>query len=443
MAIHHEFGGNRTGFQFWDGWSREGKKYPDRQKIEKVWRSFDNYEDEPLTVATIHMLARECCDDPDNLLTEYFEPVEDIHDVAGTYARDMDQRDAANSTVADADADEHCLIKYSLRGKSAQFEAEMREQRFVLGEIAIVGHWTMIFAPPNTGKTLIVISLLIQGIKDGDINPEHVFYINADDGHADLTHKLWFAGRYGFHMLAPGHADLHARDLLGLLESLGDNGHAPETIVVLDTVKKFANPMDKGQCLQFGNGVREFTSKGGTVIALAHTNKNRATDGKPIPGGTSDFLDDADCAYIMDTIDDKNDICTVGFENIKSRGKVAKLATYQYSSAEDIVYRDLLDSVAPVDDLKAAAHLDLRDLPLIQAITDCINEGVTAKVAIIRKTAQATGESQRQAQRVLDKHTGTDPKQHKWKFTIGVRGVNTFELLPPPDDVPDIEDLGI
>jgi hypothetical protein len=66
---------------------------------------------------------------------------------------------------------------------------------------------------------------------------------------------------------------------------------------------------------------------------------------------------------------------------------------------------------------------------------------VTAKIAITRKAARATGDSQRQAQRVLEEYTGADPNLHHWTFTIGDRGVNTFELLPSPDDEADTEEL--
>jgi hypothetical protein len=350
------------------------------------------------------------------------------------------------TAIDDADTDEHDLVKFSLRGMSAQFESEMLEHKFVLGKIAILGQWTVIFSPPNTGKTLIAFWLLILGIKNGDIDPEYIFYINADDSHAGLTTKLKLAEKYGFHMLAPGYAGFDTDDLLRLLKKLGTSGQARGTVVVLDTMKKFANPMDKTQCRHFDNGVREFVGKGGTVIGLAHTNKNRAADGKPVPAGTSDFLDDADCAYVMDTISDDNDIRTVEFENRKNRGMVAKQAAYQYSTADGQGYIDLLASVTPVEDTKAgvlreAASLrDDFDAPFIQAIVDCIEGGVTARTKIVEQVSAVTGESKRQAGRVLEKYTGTDPNLHYWKYTIGDRGVNTFELLPTPDDEVDNEE---
>jgi hypothetical protein len=329
----------------------------------------------------------------------------------------------------------------------AALEAEMQEQVFILGMIAILGQWTVIYASPNTGKTLIVLWLLIWGIKNGDIDPEKLFYINADDTHHGLTVKLGLVEAHGFHMLAPGYNEFRAKDFLDLLRKLCRKGQAKGSIVILDTLKKFTDLMDKRTASDFGNAIREFIGMGGTLIGLAHVNKKPDSDGNPIYAGTSDIVDDADCAYVMDTLSEENNVCTVEFENIKSRGMVAKRAAYQYSTTEGLGYIDLLASVTPVDDTKAVAlreataRLDDRDLPLVHAITDCITGGITAKTKIVEEVASEIGCSQRKVQRVLDKHTGTDPSLHHWNFKIGDRGVNTFALLPTPDDVPDTEEL--
>lgn len=443
MAIHHEFAGSDSGFQLFDEWSSQGGKYPGYPEMVAKWGSFKGDQGTPITLATLCKLAGVGGADLEKVGEEFFEPIEDIHGVADVVALTADQLQADGD--ARTDTAEHGLVKHSLRGKSAQFEAEMLDHKFVMGEIAILGQWTMLFAPPNTGKTLIAFWQLIQSIKNGDIDPEYVFYINADDSHAGLTTKLKLAEKYGFHMLAPGYAGFDTDDFLPLLKKLGASGQARGTIVVLDTIKKFANPMDKNQCRLFDNAVREFTAKCGTVIGLSHTNKKRAADGKPIPAGTSDFVDDADCAYIMDNIDDNNDIRTVEFENIKSRGKVAKRAAYQYSSAEDEGYMSLLESVTPVDDAKAvalrdvAARLDDIDTPVIEAIAEYIKRGVMGKGSIAQKVVAKTGCTGRHAQRVLDKYTGTNPEEHKWHPVTGPRGVKRFAMLPEPADTLDLD----
>jgi hypothetical protein len=71
-----------------------------------------------------------------------------------------------------------------------------------------------------------------------------------------------------------------------------ESGAARETVFVLDTVKKFTDPMDKKASSNFMRGCRTFTQAGGTSILLAHNNKQTPNNPTPTPGGTSD-LDDA------------------------------------------------------------------------------------------------------------------------------------------------------
>ena len=57
----------------------------------------------------------------------------------------------------------------------------MVEQQSLLDGLALMGQATVLYAAPNTGKTLLVLWLLIQAIKEGRVDPSLVFYINCDD----------------------------------------------------------------------------------------------------------------------------------------------------------------------------------------------------------------------------------------------------------------------
>ena len=61
--------------------------------------------------------------------------------------------------------------------------------------------------------------------------------------------------------------------------------------------------MDKKLSSKFGRMMREFVSKGGTIIMLAHTNKNRYSNGKVIFSGTSDIVDDVDVVLLVVPVD--------------------------------------------------------------------------------------------------------------------------------------------
>lgn len=425
MAIHFEFRGNDTGFDLFDAWSSRGNKYPGRQELMKKWRSFDGGADNPIKLGTLYRLAGESGADLSEQFEEFFEPI----------------------VGAEATLPAHGLVPYSLRGLSRQFEAEMLEHRFVLPGIAILGQWTVIYAPPGSGKTLITLRMTIDGIIAGEIHPEDLFYVNADDNHAGLTAKLKLAEMHGFHMLAPGYQKFRVKDFLKLLRDLCTSKRARGTILVLDTLKKFTDLMSKSVSADFGGAIREYVAKGGTLIGLAHVNKKRNSDGKPVYAGTTDIIDDADCAFVLDIIGDEGDVRTVEFENIKSRGMVVKRVAYSYSTSEGQSYSALLDSVTQVDDTTAeglraaAAALDEQDIPLIQAAEACIRDGITAKTLLIAEVVDRTKCSRRTAERVIDKYAGPDPTKHHWNFTRGARGLTTYELLPAPDDVEDILDL--
>jgi hypothetical protein len=341
---------------------------------------------------------------------------------------------------------EHPLAQYSLIGMSKQLKAESFNHTLILGDLAIQGQTTVFFAPPNSGKTLIAMNLSMEGIKRKVIDPRQLFYVNADDGFTGVVTKAGIAEEHGFNMLVPGHKGFKARDLIGLLEKIADTGHAQNTIIVLDTLKKFTDLMNKTEGTKFGIAVREFSAKGGTVIALAHTNKNRDFQGKLVPGGTSDIRDDADCVYIIDTLADKDDLRTVEFVNNKNRGGVAKKAVFQYSTAEGLSYQQLLDSVIKIDpatqdQLKKDIEMDLSgDSMLIALVKGFIAQGINTKTQLVDELAQQGGISKKRARKLIEDHTGTDPIMYLWNYKVGAHGVQTYSILsvtspepaPPP-----------
>jgi hypothetical protein len=218
------------------------------------------------------------------------------------------------------------LTQFSLKGSSTEMEKKMLVDKFVLGRIAILGQATVIYAKPNTGKTLLALNLLIEVIGASRVEGADVFYVNADDTFRGLVEKTKLAEQYGFHMLAPGHNGFNTKLFVGYLQTMIKENSASGKIIVLDTLKKFADLMDKKTSSEFMRVGRAFVSNGGTLILLAHTNKNRDSEGKVIFGGTSDIVDDVDCAYTLDEISSTLDEKTVMFENIKARGDVARQA---------------------------------------------------------------------------------------------------------------------
>ena len=191
----------------------------------------------------------------------------------------------------------HPLSRYSLKGKSEFLEREAVQQKPLLGNLALMGQSTVFYAAPNTGKTLIILWLLSRAIEAGLIEPSKVFYINVDDSQAGVIQKLRLAEQHSFHLLAEGNCGFRSNDLLSILNDLILTDQCNGVVIILDTLKKFTDVMDKHASTEFSKVIRRFVMKGGTCISLAHVNKNTGADGRPVYAGTSDVLEDADCAY--------------------------------------------------------------------------------------------------------------------------------------------------
>lgn len=324
------------------------------------------------------------------------------------------------------------LHRHSLRGKAAEMEKQMMDDKFVLEKVAILGQITVIYAMPNTGKTLLVLWLLIHAIKSGTINPQDIYYINADDNYKGLMFKVRIAEEHGFEMLAPGHGGFKSDQLKGAMEDAIKSGAARGKIIVLDTLKKFTNLMDKKVGSGFMRLAREFVSNGGTMILLAHTNKKRDDNGKAIFGGTSDVVDDCDCAYILDEANKAGGVKRVLFENIKSRGDVASQLAFDYAMGVKH-YGELLNSVKMIDmaeEQKAEFKQESedqrgRDMTAINAIKEALRSGVNAKTKLV-STAKALAEmngakiGRPKIEAVLIRYAGTKySNECFWRTEIG------------------------
>jgi archaellum biogenesis ATPase FlaH len=308
------------------------------------------------------------------------------------------------------------LFNISKKGSAAVLREQMLTDSFVLDGIAITGHITVIYAKPNTGKTLLVLKMLKDSIDAGRIAPEKVVYINADDNFNGYVTKLEFAEQAGFNMVAPSIDDFSAKELLFLLQNMITDKSAHGAVVVLDTLKKFTDLMDKKTGSNFMAIARAFSLAGGTMILLAHTNKNRNKDGKAVFGGTSDIVDDCDGAFILDEVTQTEDIKTVLFEKIKARGNVEENVTFFYSS-NPTDYIDLIESVTRGDAAqatKAKSFINkLSDKPAIDAIFQCLANGVHKRTDILRMNHEG-GVSRRTVEKCLNDYTND-----LWECKIG------------------------
>ncbi|HRF13742.1 MAG TPA: bifunctional DNA primase/polymerase [Candidatus Accumulibacter phosphatis] len=427
MAVYHETQGSEAGLELANEWSRPGSTYKGRRDIETQWRSFRSDHPNPITVGTLIKMAREAGADTNAIMQtgEKFELCE---------YEAVEPGSAPPAAVAD----DTPLRKYSLLGRSDELEKQSVGQVTIFGDMILQGQASVIYAKPNTGKTLLACHLIVEAIQAKRIDPSKVYYINMDDNGHGLAEKNRIADEFGFHMLAEGHREFQLKAFYQAVEEMIATDTARGVIIVLDTLRKFVDTMSKDKSAAFGAFVRRFVMRGGTVVALAHTNKNPGADGKPVFAGTTDIVDSFDCAFTLAAVPQLPgaDRKVVVFENIKRRGNVALTASYSYASEPRTPYIDLVLSVEEVSaeqllPIQQAAEIH-NDDGVIKAVAACIGEGINTKMSLRNTAAERANVSRQAVLKVIEKYTGDDSAVHRWTFAVGERGAKIYALLSHP-----------
>ena len=241
-----------------------------------------------------------------------------------------------------------------------------------------------------------------------------------------------------------GHKNFQASMVLGFMNELVDAGEAAGVVLVLDTLKKFTDLMDKRVASKFGVLARHFTAAGGTLLCLAHTNKHKDAEGKSIYSGTSDIADDCDCVYILERATTESglvEVYSVEGRNEKARGDVTKNVGFTYSKKPGDSYEQLLSSVARQDESEIEAinlareiSADLStDEKIIKAVIGCIVGGHTTKDRILKSVCKSTGQTQARVRDVINSRDGAIyAAGHRWTHSKGDNNAQVFAVLNPP-----------
>ena len=413
-------------------WSRPSERYSD-EGFDEAWSSFDKNHRTPTGIGSVFKLAqlKGWSDSPFSVVEGYSREDDQLETKAGQ------TDEGSNSPLA-------AMEKFSVTGSSRQLKEKMLADAFVMQDIAILGQWTTLYAAPNTGKTLLSLWLLREQIVAGVIDANKVFYVNADDNYRGMVTKVEIAEEFGMKMLVPNLNDFDVREIRHLMRDFAQTGEAQGVVIVLDTLKKFTDLMDKSASTAFGTVARGFVSAGGTLITLAHTNKHPDAEGRGIYSGTSDIVDDCDCTYIIDQISVAespfSSIQTVEFTNKKCRGDVATTLGFNFEKKTGGEYLSLLDSVTrisagEIDDANRSAAIRdglEEDDEIIAAVCSAISTGITTKAKIVKAVTESTAETNNRVKRVLERRTGENyAKGHRWQCRQGDHNAQVYSVLPP------------
>jgi len=309
----------------------------------------------------------------------------------------------------------------------------------IAGRMALAGQMTVFYASPNVGKTLITLKLIAEAIANEKAG-KHVYYLNLDDTYEGLITKADLGNRYGFQVISSGKFSRPNKDFAAMVDCLINEGTAAGTVFILDTIKKFVDVMDKKASSAFMNTCRRLTSAGGSIIALAHVNKHKDADDKGVPAGTSDVLDDCDCAYTVDLLSESETlegiIRTVEFKNKKSRGWVVESAIYSYVKFHDSDYIRMFSSLKLIDGneadkIRQKKSLDFelkRDASLIKEIRTLLRKSSELIQKDILSDLSSTSSSRRKIRECLKRWSCPPDEGGLWTITKGTHNSSIYTL---------------
>lgn len=326
------------------------------------------------------------------------------------------------------------LDSYALNGRTSELQELAQEQVPLLGGLAVKGQAGVWYAGPNVGKTLTAVKMLKLDVEEGRLKGSDCYYAAADDSAAGALDKLAVLEPLDVQVIVPGFHGFRANNLPNIIESSIVNGTAKRRFLILDTMKKFTNLMDKGNSSGFAALFRKFTLHGGSVLGLAHTNKRADQDGNPIFAGTSDIRDDFDYAFTMKKVPSVIEGRTmVQADCIKSRGCVVQQALLSYPSDTERPYPDLVASLQLIsqdEHKRLMAEIEMaQDAEVIAAVIGQIQAGTTGKMAIARQAARELMIGRNTVDAIIDKYTGRDPDRHHWTYDVRDRGLRVYRVL--------------
>ena len=262
------------------------------------------------------------------------------------------------------------------------------EQHALFENLIISEHIAVICAAPNAGKTTIMNWVASQICTAVDVN-----YVNIDCSGADLKHYQEQAERYGFKLI---NFDITGTNREDFFEILDEAPTLQNQLFILDTLKQFADVMNKASVKGLMRNLRRYCNKGATFVLLAHTNKHNRADGTPVFEGVGDVKADCDeLVYLLPQEQgDGQKVVTTQVE--KSRAAIEPI-TFKMEKDRTVSLTDYVDVAQ-----KARSDMDEE---AIAAISECVAKSPANQSQIIEH-CKARGLGKRVTLRTL-KHYST------------------------------------
>ena len=298
---------------------------------------------------------------------------------------------------------------------------EIENAEFLYEKLIPKGLITVIAAPPNGGKTTIMMHIASTMAKNG----LDVTYIDYDSSAIHI--KEYFetiTDKSGFKYWTELNGDIDSIQIVDkLLDACKKEGMLSDCIFIFDTLKKFTNLMSKQKVAEFMGKMRRLTQLGATVILLAHTNKRTESSGTYMFEGVGDVKNDCDNLFYFVPTENSDKTITVSVDVINEAKKKAPIEPCTFMIHADRTVTILEKSVS-AEDLMSSRR-DSGSIEVICQIIDNreINESELVNNAIER------GISRRLCKKILKSYDGY------WKTRKGEKNATLYSLAVQTDQL--------
>ncbi len=180
---------------------------------------------------------------------------------------------------------------------------EMQEATFIVPNMIVRGHMIAIVAPANSGKTALLVHFSQQITQAG----YDLYYINCDASPSDLKRHFAHAKNNNYKLIAPDAIlGKSPKDvLIEFGQYLASGINLSNVVIILDTLKKFVDVIEKRAAKELYSLLRALTVRGCTIVLLGHCNKHADRDNRTIYEGTADLRNDLDELLYLDAQKDE------------------------------------------------------------------------------------------------------------------------------------------
>lgn len=327
-------------------------------------------------------------------------PDKEVRNLAKSAMR-YDPDPAFEPKAIGADASLDWLDEFRLTDEEV---AALKDPEWAIENIAPRGHVVAIAAPPGAGKTTVLFHLAIQ--YSDEFN---VVFVHADTNPSDAKSYYERAKEHNVNYLTPdmivGKSMSHVVTRLEMLAN--SDADLDGELWIFDTLKKMTDMIDKRQLKELLQILRKLSSRGMTLILLAHTNKHKDAEGNHVFEGTGDLRADVDELIYFEPMKKEDGNLLVSTRPDKVR---ADLREMSFEIAPDRTVTVCKSYVDVAKTLADEARLE-KDEPVIEIIRLAIVSGETLQSEIINFASSNSSFSNKQVQNVLNFYAKDTPQQ--------------------------------